>query len=176
MNNMAKTTSSFDHLWTSELEAKAKSLGVIDGDLPRIRATVKNTLISADWAANDGTVTFSSEEDRNNAIKAAVDVLTIASQRTAAERRVVVKPTVGSAPTKSQVLLASAGGDALTAFSSVSTVRTGAFAPEMAKAGDKCPRCNSSMEPIGLVNDRAALYCSRDRVVLPLSASSSVRY
>lgn len=172
---MAKITGSFDNLWTSELEAKAKGLGVIDGDLPRIRASVKNALISADWVTNDGTVTFSSENDKSNALKAAVEVLTISSQRTTAERRVVVRPQAGMSPTKSQVLLASSASAAPTGFSSVSPVRNGAFSPEMAKAGDKCPRCNSTMEPVGLVNERAALYCSRDRVVEPLSADSSVR-
>jgi len=175
MINMAKITGSFDNLWTSELEAKAKSLGVIDGDLSHIRASVKNALISADWVEKDGTLSFSSENDRTNALKAAVDVLTVNSQRAAAERKVVVRPTAGTSPTKSQVLLASATSASPTAFSSVSPVRTGAFAPEMAKPGDKCPRCNSTMEPVGLVNERAALYCSRDRVVEPLSAASSVR-
>jgi hypothetical protein len=172
---MAKITGNFDNLWTSDLEAKAKGLGVIDGDLPRVRAAVKNALVSADWAANDGSLTFLSENDRNNAVKAALDVLTTVSQRASADRRVTVKPT-GSSPTKSQVLLASTAGAPTTAFASVTPVRNGAFTPDVAKAGDKCPRCSGSMEPVGLVNDRAGLYCSRDRVVLPLSAASSVRY
>ncbi len=171
---MAKIIGSFDQLWTSDLEAKAKALGALDGDLPRVRATVKNALISADWASNDGSLRFSSDNDQNNALKAAVEAMTSASQRAAAERKVTVKHA-GVAPTRSQVLLASASAPPTT-FSSVSPVRTGAFSPESAKAGDKCPRCNSMMEPVGLVNERAALYCSRDRVVLPLSAESSVRY
>ena len=175
MIHMAKISGSFDNLWTSELEAKAKAFGVIDGDLSRIRATVKNALISADWALNDGSLLFSSENDKANAVKAAVEVLSAASQRQVAERRVTVRPTVGSSPTKAQVLQASTGVDSMS-FSSVSTVKSGSFSPDMAKAGDKCPRCSGAMDPVGLVNDRAALYCPRDRVVLPLPPASSVRY
>lgn len=171
---MAKISGTFDQLWTSDMESKAKALGVIDGDLHRVRASVKNLLVTAGWAANDGSLSFTSETDRSNAITASMQVLTSTAQRTAAERRVTVAPR-GSTPTKASILQASAAAPPQSAsFSSASPVRVASF-PALAKVGDRCPRCNGNMDPVGLVNDRGALYCPRDRVVLPLSPDVSVR-
>lgn len=42
------------------------------------------------------------------------------------------------------------------------------FNPVMAKFDEKCPRCGSAMQAVSLVNAKMAVFCTRDRVVLPV--------
>jgi hypothetical protein len=178
---MAKITGTFDKLWNQGMADDARRLGVVDGDLSRVRSKVKNLLIDAGWAKADGAVEFVTEQDAANALQAAHKVLTSAAASFSAQRK-VVKASVGHSPTRAQVLSGSTissavSNDPVTVnLTSANTVDAGSFNPEMGKVGDRCPRCHGSMEPVGLVNDRAGLYCPRDRVVSPLPAGTQVRY
>jgi len=177
---MAKITGTFDKLWNRGMADDARRLGVVDGDLASIRSKVKNRLIDAGWAKADGTVEFVTEQDAANALKAAQDTLVAAASKVTTERK-VVRASVGTSPTRSQVLSGSARPigsqpNVATLMSANTTVDAGSFNPEMGKVGDRCPRCHGSMAPVGLVNDSAGLYCPRDRVVQPLPAGTQVRY
>jgi len=174
-----KITGTFDEIWNQGMEANAKALGVRDGDLPKVRAKVKNLFISAGWASPEGDVEFVSQLDAANALQAARKELSRVAERVAHEGK-VVRATAGTTPTKSQVLSASAGSDptgpTTATIHTSHTIEAGAFAPKMGKVGDRCPRCMGSMEPVGLANGKGAIYCTRDRVVVPLSQDTQVRY
>lgn len=166
---MIKTT--FDLLWKKGLENDAKNLGVIDGDLGTVRAKVKNLFVSAGWAEPDGTASFVSDLDFANALQAARAELNKVAPFIAATRKVeAIRASAGGSPTKSQVV----AGKSLSASAEVTLQSTGnlvtaaTFAPKMGQVGDKCPRCNSQMDPVMLANKQPAIYCVRDRVVTPL--------
>ncbi len=167
-----KKTSTFESFWAQNLEPKAKAHGVVDGDLSRIRGAVKNLLISAGWATVEGAMTLSSDKDAANCLTAAAASVDATAPFVAAERK-VVRVSAGSTPTKG-MLRASADGDSVVDFASQTTVNP--EFPVLASVGDACPRCKGSMEPVALANNKAAVYCNRDRVVLPLPANLEVRY
>lgn len=183
---MAKITGTFDKLWNQGMADDARKLGVIDGDLLTVRSRVKALFVSAGWAQPDGTVEFVTEQDAANALQAAREVVEKTSTRLAAERKVVRAHPVsaGTTPTKMQVLSGNArpidhineAGSSSAVLHSTGAVATASFNPKMGQVGDRCPRCHGSMEPVGLVNERGALYCSRDRVVQPLPDGTQVRY
>ena len=173
---MSKINTTFDSLWKQGLEGDAKNLGVIDGDLPQVRNRVKNLFVSAGWTKPDGTTEFVSNQDCANALQAARTELNKVAPLVAAQRKVAAirASTAGATPTKSGVLSASVAGSApatqqVTLQSTGAEVAAASFAPNMGKVGDKCPRCYGHMEPVKLANNRAAIYCTRDRVVTPLS-------
>lgn len=175
---MSKLNATFESVW-KELEPKARALGAIDGDIDRVAIAARNLMITAGWASRDGTCDFVSDTDRATCLKATSEVVENTTKLVVAQRRVVhARPGFGV--TKAQVL---AGGARATISAQVAStveltstqIAANAFAPGFAKVGDRCPRCSGSMEPVGLVNERAGLYCPRDRVVLPLSADQSVR-
>lgn len=179
---MAKITGTFNKLWKQGMEDDARRLGVIDGDLAAVRAKVKNTLVSGGWANAEGNVEFVTEQDAANALQAAQKTLIAASERLAKERK-VVRTSSGVTPTKASVLSAStvhvdpSEKRVVNLTSAGNThVDASAFSPKMGEVGDRCPRCRGSMDPVGLVNDRAGLYCTRDRVVVPLPTGTQVRY
>lgn len=178
---MSKIKTTFDDLWKKGLENDARSLGVIDGDLPKVRSKVKNVLIRAGWATAAGDVDFVTDMDAANALQAARKELNRVSERLVAERKVVrASKTPGMAPTKAQVLNASAEsltpGPQQVHLESTQHAVEASFLPKMAQVGDRCPRCHGSMTPVGLANSRGGLYCTKDRVVVPLSADTQVRY
>lgn len=174
-----KTT--FAALW-DKLEPKAKAAGVLDGDLGEVRSSVKNVLISGGWTDAHGVVTFLSDRDQVTALTAAVETIKNVAP-VLADQRQAVRASVGFTPTKAQVLSGSATSPvtaaptpvALSSIQNPAAAPTSAFAPVMAKIGDKCPRCSGAMEPVALANDRAGIICMRDRVVLPLPPDFSVQ-
>jgi hypothetical protein len=173
---------SFEQLWAGELEAKARAAGAIDGDIPRIRSAAKNLLISAGWAETTGECHFLSDGDKGACLTAAAETIERTTGQLVSERNLVRATTQpGFSPTKTQVLAGSAqaavsAGVETMVLESVQQVSAGSFTPACAKLGDRCPRCSGSMETVGLVNDKASIYCTRDRVVLPLSSDYSMRY
>jgi hypothetical protein len=167
---MAKITGTFDNFWSS-IEAKARELGAVDGDLPQIRIAVKNVLVTAGWADVSGIVNFLSETDKASALSAATAEVQRLSPALTQARKLTF--TAGFQPTKGS-LSASASASPVLEMSNVESVSS-SFSPQMAKVGDACPRCSGSMQPVGLVNDRSALYCPKDRVVMPLPTGVSLR-
>lgn len=165
---MTKITGTFDNFWTS-IEAKAKELGVVDGDLPQVRTAVKNVLVTAGWADISGAVNFLSDKDKAAAVSAATAEVQRLSPTIAQSRKLTFNS--GFQPTKNSL---SANTTTSLEMSNVQSVSSN-FAPQMAKVGDACPRCSGSMQPVGLVNERSALYCPKDRVVMPLPAGVSLR-
>jgi len=165
---MAKITGTFDNFWSS-IEAKAKELGVVDGDLPQVRTAVKNVLVTAGWADVSGIVNFLSDNDKAAALSAATAEVQRLSPAISQSRKLTL--TAGFQPTKNSL---SANTTTTLEMSNVESVSS-SFAPQMAKVGDACPRCSGSMQPVGLVNDRSALYCPKDRVVMPLPTGVSLR-
>ncbi len=167
----------FNHLWQTILEPKAKDMGLIDGDMPKVRSAVKNMMVSAGWSDVEGKVDFISAEDLNAGMEASLDIIKVIGPTLVASRRVTHRH--GFTPTKTQivdttvspVVQASVEPVELTSTQSV----TAAFHPEMGKVGDRCPKCSGSMEPVALVNERGAIMCQRDRVVTPLPIGYSVR-
>jgi hypothetical protein len=156
---MAILKSSVEKVYQT-IETEAKGNGVRDGDMDAVYRVVKATLVDAGWATSGGEVSFVSAEDAQNAMGAVRDaVLTLS--KGLANRKVVLQP--GSQPTKNHVSSASA-----VSFQSVPQAVAGGFHATMAKVGDTCPKCNGSMQQVLLVNERSGLYCSKDRVVLPL--------
>lgn len=167
---MNSNKNTFDAIW-QQMEPNARELGIRDGDLPRIRSKVKSLFISAGWANKEGVVEFMNDLDAATALQAARKELERTARLVASEEaasKLVAR--AGSTPTKAQVLSAS---------SSVSLhstgVSSGSFSPRMGSVGDRCPRCHGSMEPVGLANGKTAIYCTKDRVVLPLSPEDSAR-
>jgi hypothetical protein len=172
---MSRIKSSFSQVWSKHLEAKAREAGAIDGDIPRLQNSAKNLMVSAGWTSPDGQCDFVSPQDLSACVQAAAEEIASTAQKLAGERRLRRLP-VGSTTTKSQVTSGSAHQiGAAAELSSAQTTSSSAM-PIMAKPGDRCPRCSGSMRSLGLVNDRAGLYCQRDRVVLPLSADFQMRY
>ncbi len=165
---MAKITGTFDNFWSS-IEAKAKELGVVDGDLPQVRTAVKNVLVTAGWADVTGIVNFLSDNDKAAALSAATAEVQRLSPAISQSRKLTL--TAGFQPTKNSL---SANTTTTLEMSNVESVSS-SFTPQMAKVGDACPRCSGSMQPVGLVNDRSALYCPKDRVVMPLPTGVSLR-
>lgn len=165
---MAKITGTFDNFWSS-IEAKAKELGVVDGDLPQVRTAVKNVLVTAGWADVSGIVNFLSDNDKAAALSAATAEVQRLSPAISQSRKLTL--TAGFQPTKNSL---SANTTTTLEMSNVESVSS-SFTPQMAKVGDACPRCSGSMQPVGLVNDRSALYCPKDRVVMPLPTGVSLR-
>ena len=172
---MSKITGTFEDMWRQGMEEDARKLGVRDGDLPKVRAKVKNLFISAGWGKADGSLEFVSQLDAANALQAAKKELSAVAERVAQQSK-VVQAAAGTTPTKSQVLSASSDTPKLATLHSSHTLEAGAFAPKMGSVGDRCPRCHGSMEPVGLANGKAAIYCIRDRVVTPLPQDTQVRY
>lgn len=174
---------SFESLWSRHLEPKAKAHGVRDGDVSKVRTAVKNLLVTAGWADQNGATSFGSIKDFNACLSAATQTIDRVAPPLAAERKLTTV-RAGFTPTKSQMLAGSAvalpaatGEWTPVTLESVPEVQVAAvtFSPLLAKLGDKCPRCSGSMQPVALVNDRAALYCNRDRVVLPLPPEQTMR-
>lgn len=170
---MAKIVGTFENFWLP-LEAKAKAVGVKDGDLTAVRASVKNLLVTAGWSDSAGNTSFLSASDQASCLAAAEAEVSRVAPTVAASRKLVVSS--GFHPTKASVSAGISPPMTLTEMSSVPTVSASNFRPEMGKAGDRCPRCSATMEPVGLVNDRAALYCAKDRVVTPLPSGTSLRH
>ncbi len=164
---MIKTT--FETIWEKSLETVARQNGAVDGDLHRVRTAAKNLLVAAGWAQPSGDCSFVSDADLQACVSAAVPAVTRAAKQAESERR-LAPPTPGLSPTKRQIM---AGAETVELTSAQLTAS--AFSPQMAQVGDRCPRCSGSMEPVGLVNERAGLYCVRDRVVLPLASEQAVR-
>jgi hypothetical protein len=171
-----KITGTFEGIWKDGLEGDAQKAGVRDGDLHRVRARLKALFIRAGWATPEGNVDFVSEEDAANALIAARRELDTVASKVAHEGR-VTRSVAGSSPTKSQVLSAAMRSEQqmATLHSSPQNEVSGSFAPRMGQTGDHCPRCSSAMEPVRLANQRAALYCTRDRVVIPMSPDTQIR-
>jgi hypothetical protein len=166
---MIKTT--FEDLWKAGLEGDAKAFGVIDGDLLQIRNKVKNLFVSAGWTKPDGTTVFVSDMDCANALQAARTELNKSAPLVAATRKAstLQASSASATPTKSSVLSASHASSQPVALHSTGSELAAAFAPQLGRVGDRCPRCQGRMEPVKLVNAKAANYCTRDRVVVPLS-------
>lgn len=155
-----KTT--FAYLWENGLEADAKRSGVIDGDLPKVRSKVKSMLISAGWCTPGGDVEFVSDEDYANCLQRAGKELARVSALVSSVRKAEALSANAGSPTRAQVL---AGADV-----PLQTKVSGGFSPAMGEVGDPCPRCQGPMQVVAIANSRAALYCTRDRVVTPLGA------
>lgn len=150
---------SFEDIWGTTLVAKAKSAGVRDGDLDQVRSSVKNMLVSSGWVTADGKTNFLSSVDANAALSAATSHL-----------EKVAEPLVqASKVTRAQVIQASMMTDFHSAGTSVV-----AGLPGVATVGDRCTKCSGAMDVVSLVNDRVGLYCTRDRVVLPLPAGTEI--
>lgn len=149
----------FENLWTNILSAKAASAGVSDGDLDEVRSSVKSALVSAGWVESSGACSFLSNTDKGNCLTAAAEQIQRVAPNLVNNRKV----------TRMQVMSASATTD----FAPNNAVS--ASLPGMAKVGDRCSKCSGTMDVVGLVNDRAGLYCSRDRVVLPLPSGTSLK-
>lgn len=169
---MSKITGTFDNFW-QPIEAKAKALGVSDGDLPHVRSSVKNVLIASGWADPAGAVNFLSDTDKGACLAAAEAEVARLAPAMNQSRKLTF--SAGFQPTKHNLSASTTTAPgAFTEMANVQTVSSN-FSPTMAKVGDACPRCSGAMQPVGLVNDRAALYCPKDRVVQPLPSGVSLR-
>lgn len=156
------TKEDFESVWKNVLVPKASALGAVDGDLDKLRSKVKNYLASAGWVLPSGEMSFVSKTDKASCLSAAADQIARVVPTLVESRRV----------TRMQVTAATVSAN----FVSDPAAHVSASAlPGMASMGDRCPRCSGSMEPVGLVNDRVGLYCTRDRVVLPLPEGTQLR-
>jgi hypothetical protein len=169
---MFKITGTFDSFWQS-IEADVKDLGISDGDLAHARSSVKSVLVAAGWADPSGSVNFLSESDKASCKAAAeAEVARLAPVMNQSRK---LSFSAGFQPTKNSLTASTTtAAGAFTEMANVQTVSSN-FSPALAKLGDACPRCSGTMQPVGLVNDRAALYCPKDRVVQPLPLGVSLR-
>lgn len=144
----------FNDMWEKVRKHSGISAGTSDSDLVRERAAVKALVVDAGWSDDKGaSVSFTSSDDYRSAIKASVTefkrVYEISGQHT-------------------MLVAGHASGSALKASVGFDSVAKASFNPVMASLNDKCPRCNSSMEPVGLANSKSAVYCRKDRIAIPL--------
>ena len=157
---MAYSQCSMEDFWSANFEGRAREHRLTQPQTASLRAAVKGTLIDAGWAQPDGTLTFSSKADAAAAYKASIRRFQPLAERLAREARV----QVGSTPTRASVS-ASASAPANVPLTSLNG---SSFHPGVPGLHDNCPRCSSPMQPVRLVNERVAIFCSKDRVVLPL--------
>jgi hypothetical protein len=156
---MASINSSLEDFWAANFDGRAREHRLTRPQTDALRAAVKGTLIDAGWAKPDGTLAFSSKADANTAYKAAMRRFQPLAERLAREARVRSPlPVSASVSAPANVPITSVNGST--------------FRPGVPGVHDKCPRCSSQMEPVRLVNDRVAIFCSKDRVVLPLPAGT----
>lgn len=164
---MKKTT--MESFWAG-IEGRARELGAQDSDVAQLRSKTKNLLISADWSDTSGNVTFSSDNDEKNAISAAVNLIeeetgTIIAKRVRNNREI----RMGYSPSSSAI---TAGANP--AELQASTFRPAAESAQMSALpgpvtmDTRCTRCGGAMQATVLVNNGTGLYCSKDRIVLPL--------
>ncbi len=150
----------FSNLWDDGLADAARAAGVRDGDLNKIRAKVKATLVSATWADNEGKLCFANDADMAACLQTARAVVDSESPKYAHSH---LKASLqGQHPNKTS----------LSAFLNPVTPDTmisAGFSPVMAKPGDRCPNCSGNMLAVELVNQKPGLFCPADRVCLPLS-------
>ena len=149
------------------LSGKAQELGANDGDLPEVARKVRSLLISSGWGNRDGSLNFLSEADKANAVRAATEVVMTVVPRVVQTRALrAQRAKVGSDPTR---LSASSVGVSLSANTHfVSADKSIPGLHGHVTPGTPCTKCNSPMLVVQLVNDKQALYCKNDRVVLPL--------
>ena len=155
--------SNMETFW-AKVEPRARELGAQDSDVAVIRQKVKNLLISAEWCTSNGDVSFLSKGDEANAISAATTLVDDEAVHVVAKRhRGNRELRIGCTPTANGVAT-------LMSASTFSPVGQAPVAPlpERVTLDTRCPRCSSAMGTIGLANDGAAIYCSKDRIVLPL--------
>ena len=152
----------FQDLWNRKFEAKARAQGAIDADIPTVQAAVKSLIVDSGWGTVSGSLSFVSVKDYETCVACATATLTAAVTKASGARQtkaILAANVLGHSPTSATL-----------SANTYQVVRTTAnFNPVMAKVGDNCPRCNSPMVPVGLVNGRTAIYCTQDRVVLPVS-------
>lgn len=159
---MATNSCSIEDFWTANFEGRAREHRLPQPATDALRAAVKGTLIDAGWASPDGTLTFSSKADATAAYRASLRRFQPLAERLAREAQV----RFTGAPMR-----ASVSASAEVPFTPVSGA---AFHPGVPSVHDKCPRCSSAMEPVRLVNDRVGIFCSKDRVVLPLPVGTQL--
>lgn len=164
-----KISSNFESFWQS-LEPKAKGTGMSDGDLAHARSSVKNVLVAAGWSDSSGRIEFLSSADQAACENAALAEVQRIAPSLVQSRKLVF--TDGFHPTRHSL---SAQTQPQAALAEMTPVVSSNFHPTLAKVGDNCPRCSGAMQAVGLVNDRSALYCPKDRVVMPLPSGVSLR-
>ena len=155
--------SNMETFW-AKVEPRARELGAQDSDNTILRSKVKNLLISASWGSPSGELSFLSDSDEANAISAAMDLVDEEAVKVVAVRhRANREIRVGCTPTATGVSQAVSAST----FSPVGQAPVAPLPPPVT-LDTRCPRCSSPMNTVGLANDGAAIYCSKDRIVLPL--------
>ena len=150
----------FSDLWNNGLVDVARKEGVRDGDLPKVRSSVKAALIRATWCNREGELEFSNDKDQANCLRRARQVVQSEAPKYAHSH--LAASMAGQSPNKK----------ALSAFLNPvtpDTMLSAGFSPRMAKMGDSCPNCGGQMRAVELANSKPGLFCTHDRVCLPLS-------
>lgn len=150
----------FSDLWNNGLADVAREEGVRDGDLPKVRASVKAALIRATWCARDGSLEFANDKDQANCLRHARKVVEKEAPKYAHSH--LAASMVGQSPTRRS----------LSAFLNPvtpDTMLSAGFSPRMAEVGDSCPNCGGQMRAVELANSKPGLFCPHDRVCLPLA-------
>ena len=159
---MASISGSFDDLWNSGLVDIAKKVGLSGSDIASIRSAVKNRFVSAGWADTNGNLDFVSDADAAFALGEAKKIVDSRSRKVHASRTLNAHHNPSNSPTRTSLSASSNVG-----LMDHPSVSVGSFSPKLASPGDPCPRCNSTMEAVLLANNKSALYCTKDRVVVP---------
>jgi hypothetical protein len=149
-------------LWAA-VEPRARELGAQDSDVSELRSKVRNLVIAAGWGDIAGNLAFVSDSDQKNCISAAMtlvddETVPLVAKRVRSNRKIRVG--YAASPT---------GGSAAISASTFAPVgaQTAAL-PDPVTPDTRCPRCASAMSTVGLANDGVGIYCSKDRIVLPL--------
>lgn len=161
-----KQKTTWSAFWGS-IEDTARKSGAVDVDLVALANSTRNLLISAGWCGVDNTVVFSSENDRANAVAAATDHVKdqtpiVVGGRIRQNRVIRAGYELSPSQAKDHATLSASN------FMPVENTAAVSPLPGLADTGSKCPRCEGSMVVVGLVNDKAAVYCLKDRIALPL--------
>lgn len=144
---------SFDVLWRRAVSKSATEFQN-DGEQQTVKARVLSDLKFA--GLYDGISLTPTSVDELKTISAVAD-RRLAEFRVGAEKKLSAKAEASvSASSDPPATKVSANGE---------------FLPVMAKVGDRCPKCNGMMSPVGLVNGKVGMICQADRVVLPMSVA-----
>lgn len=152
----------FQDLWATVLESKARQLGITSPvDVGAARQAVRSLCASVGWLEGDD-LSFVTVADKTTCLNSATAVL---EKRGQAAVMASLAPKEGEFPTQARLVADTKAKQV--PFVAAENVVTAAV-PGLACADERCPRCSSTMLPVELVNGKTGMYCTQDRVVVPM--------
>jgi hypothetical protein len=162
-------TNTLDAFWADVCQPMLAQQGGNDGDVQAARNKVKAMLVSAGWCGADGVLSFVSPQDRRTAERQAlVAVVSSVARSVAVRAQAAATQQPGMVPTVASVAMQAIETRQVVEMHTLSAATENPLAFAMAKVGDPCPKCQAPMTTISLANSRPALFCNKDKVVVPL--------